>query len=145
MTAVPWGEGREALRAIADQWRFGGTRIPEVSKRREAFNIMLSIPTGTDARVVRQPAREFAKAELANHRFVMVLHTHQAKPHVHISVRAEGRDGNRLNPRKDDLHRWRETFAEVAINLRRRAAIHSSKRIDLRKPEAGIRSKTSCE
>lgn len=105
-------EGREALRAIADQWRLGGTRIPEVSERREAFNIMLSMPTGTDARVVRQAAREFAKAELANHRYVMVLHTHQANPHVHISVRAEGRDGKRLNPRKEDLHRWRETFAE---------------------------------
>ena len=105
-------EGKEALRAIADQWRFGGTRIPEVSERREAFNIMLSMPTGTDARVVQQAAREFAKAELANHRYVMVLHTHQANPHVHISVRAEGRDGKRLNPRKDDLHRWRETFAE---------------------------------
>jgi hypothetical protein len=62
--------------------------------------------------VVRQAAREFAKAELANHRYVMVLHTHQANPHVHISVRAEGRDGKRLNPRKEDLHRWRETFAE---------------------------------
>ncbi len=105
-------EGREALRAIADQWRFGGTRIPEVSERREAFNVMLSMPTGTDARVVRQAAREFAKAELAIHRYVMVLHTHQANPHVHISVRAEGRDGKRLNPRKEDLHRWRETFAE---------------------------------
>lgn len=105
-------EGREALRAIADQWRFGGTRIPEVSERREAFNIMLSMPTGTDARVVRQAAREFAKAELANHRYVMVLHTHQANPHVHISVRAESRQGKRLNPRKADLHRWRETFAE---------------------------------
>jgi hypothetical protein len=105
-------EGREVLRAIADQWRLGGTRIPEVSERREAFNIMLSMPTGTDARVVRQAAREFAKAELANHRYVMVLHTHQANPHVHISVRAEGRDGMRLNPRKEDLHRWRETFAE---------------------------------
>lgn len=105
-------EGREALRAIADQWRLGGTRIPEVSERREAFNIMLSMPTGTDARVVRQAAREFAKAELANHRYVMVLHTHQANPHVHISVRAEGRDGKRLNSRKEDLHRWRETFAE---------------------------------
>ncbi len=57
-------EGREALRAIADQWRFGGTRIPEVSERREAFNIMLSMPVGTDARVLRQAAREFAKAEL---------------------------------------------------------------------------------
>ncbi len=105
-------EGKEALRAIADQWRFGGTRIPEVSERREAFNIMLSMPTGTDARVVRQAAREFAKVELANHRYVMVLHTHQANPHVHISMRAEGRDGKRLNPRKEDLHRWRETFAE---------------------------------
>lgn len=105
-------EGKEALRAIADQWRFGGTRIPEVSERREAFNIMLSMPTGTDARVVQQAAREFAKAELANHRYVMVLHTHQANPHVHISVRAEGRDGKRLNPRKEDLHRWRESFAE---------------------------------
>jgi hypothetical protein len=41
-------EGKEALRAIADQWRLGGTRIPEVSERREAFNIMLSMPAGTD-------------------------------------------------------------------------------------------------
>ena len=105
-------EGREALHAIADQWRFGGTRLPEVSERREAFNIMLSMPTGTDARVLQQAAREFAKAELTNHRYVMVLHTHQANPHVHLSVRAEGRDGKRLNPRKEDLHRWRETFAE---------------------------------
>lgn len=105
-------EGKEALYAIADQWRHGGTRIPEVSERREAFNMMLSMPTGTDARVARQAAREFAKAELANHRYFMVLHTHQANPPVHISVRAEGRDGSRLNPRKEDLLRWRETFAE---------------------------------
>jgi hypothetical protein len=27
-------------------------------------------------------------------------------------VRAEGSDGKRLNPRKEDLHRWRETFAQ---------------------------------
>lgn len=105
-------EGKEALRAIADQWRLGGTRIPEFSERREAFNIMLSMPAGTDARALRQAAREFAKAELANHRYVMVQHTHQANPHVHISVRAEGRDGSRLNPRKEDLRRWREAFAE---------------------------------
>jgi hypothetical protein len=50
--------------------------------------------------------------ELANHKYVMVLHDHQANPHVHISVRAESRDGKRLNPRKADLQRWRETFAE---------------------------------
>jgi relaxase-like protein len=105
-------EGKEALRAIIDQWRFGGSRIPEVSERREAFNIMLSMPAGTNARFVQQAAREFAQAELAGHRYAMVLHTHQANPHVHISVRAEGRDGSRLNPRKEDLRRWREIFAE---------------------------------
>ena len=105
-------EGKEALRAVVDQWRLGGSRIPEVSERREAFNIMLSMPAATNAQFVQQAAREFAKAELVNHRYVMVLHTHQANPHVHISVRAEGRDGKRLNPRKEDLRRWRETFAE---------------------------------
>jgi hypothetical protein len=42
----------------------------------------------------------------------MVLHDHQANPHVHISVRAESKHGKRLNPRKADLHRWRGTFAE---------------------------------
>ena len=105
-------EGKEALRDLVDQWRLGGSRIPETSERREAFNIMLSMPVGTKAEIVRSAAREFAKAELANHRYVMVLHTHQANPHVHLSVRAEGRDGQRLNPRKEDLRRWRETFAE---------------------------------
>jgi hypothetical protein len=57
-------------------------------------------------------AREFAQAELADHKYVMVLHDHQANPHVHISVRGESKHGKRLNPRKADLHRWRETFAE---------------------------------
>ena len=105
-------EGKDALRDLADQWRLGGSRIPEISERREAFNVMLSMPAGTKAEFLQRAAREFAKAELANHRYVMVLHTHQANPHVHLSVRAEGRDGQRLNPRKEDLRRWRETFAE---------------------------------
>ena len=105
-------EGKDALRDVADQWRMGGERIPETSPRREAFNIMLSMPAGTNPEIVQRAAREFGKAELANRRYAMVLHTHQANPHVHLSVRAAGRDGKRLNPRKEDLHRWRETFAE---------------------------------
>jgi hypothetical protein len=105
-------DGAEALRDLVDQWRHGGARIPERSDRREAFNIMLSMPMGTKPEIVRNATREFAKAELANHRYVMVLHAHQANPHVHLAVRAEGRDGKRLNPRKHDLRRWREVFAE---------------------------------
>jgi hypothetical protein len=104
--------GKEALREIAEDWRFGGTLIDDISERREAFNIMLSMPRGTaDPLVVLRAAREFARAELPDHKYVLVLHDHQANPHVHISVRAESKHGRRLNPRKTDLHRWRETFA----------------------------------
>jgi hypothetical protein len=107
--------GRDTLRDLAEEWRFGGSLIPddaESGHRREAYNIMLSMPRGTDPLTVQRAAREFAQAELADHMYVMVLHDHQANPHVHISVRAESRHGKRLNPRKADLHRWRETFAE---------------------------------
>jgi hypothetical protein len=104
--------GKESLPELADDWRFGGSLIDDIGDRREAFNIMLSMPRGTDPLIVQKAAREFAQIELADHKYVMVLHDHQANPHVHISVRAESKHGKRLNPRKADLHRWRETFAE---------------------------------
>jgi len=107
--------GKDTLRDLADEWRFGGSLIPddaEPGHRREAYNIMLSMPRGIDPLTVQRAAREFAQAEVVDHKYVMVLHDHQANPHVHISVRAESRHGKRLNPRKADLHRWRETFAE---------------------------------
>ena len=51
----------------------------------------------------------------------MVLHTFETDPdpkpsphpHVHLTVKAVGLDGVRLNPRKADLQRWREGFAEA--------------------------------
>ena len=107
--------GKDALPGLVDDWRYGGTLIEDTAEpgqRREAFNIMLSMPRGTDPLLVQRAAREFAQTELADHKYVMVLHDHQANPHVHISVRAESKHGKRLNPRKADLHRWRETFAE---------------------------------
>ena len=110
-------EGKEAMHDLVDQWRVSGSLIPETSHRREAFNIMLSMPSGTDAQTVLKAARGFAKRELRDHHYVMVLHEHQANPHVHLSVKAESIDGKRLNPRKTDLHRWRETFAEKLQEL----------------------------
>ena len=43
--------GKDALPELADDWRFGGTLIDDIAEpgqRREAFNIMLSMPRGTD-------------------------------------------------------------------------------------------------
>lgn len=105
-------EGKDALHDLVEQWRYSGSWIPQNGHRREAFNLMLSMPRGTDPKIVLKAAREFAQAELIGHRYVMVLHEHQANPHVHLSVKAEATTGKRLNPRKTDLHRWRETFAE---------------------------------
>ncbi|HEV7576928.1 MAG TPA: conjugal transfer protein TraS [Caldimonas sp.] len=103
--------GKDAVKEIERQWQFGGAYIGEEGHRREAFNVMLSMPRGTDPLIVQKAAREFAKTEFADHRYVMVLHDHQANPHVHLSVKAASKRGERLNPRKADLHRWRETFA----------------------------------
>jgi hypothetical protein len=107
--------GRAAVRVLAEDWQYSGSFIAEDSdgaRRREAFNIMLSMPRGTDPLAVQRAAREFAHTEFADHKYVMVLHDHQANPHVHISVRVESRLSKRLTPRKADLHRWRETFAD---------------------------------
>jgi hypothetical protein len=104
--------GKDAVRELTEDWRLGGSLIENESSRRGAFNIILSMPRGTDPLTVLRAAREFAQDELADHKYVMVLHDHQANPHVHVSVRAESKSGKRLNPRKADLHRWRETFAE---------------------------------
>jgi hypothetical protein len=105
-------EGMEVVQDVVEQWRYAGSYIPDTGPRREAFNITLSMPHGTDPLAVQRAGREFAEQELKDHRWVMVLHDHQANPHVHISVRAESQSGRRLSPRKTDLHRWRETFAE---------------------------------
>jgi hypothetical protein len=106
--------GPDAVHELTEDWRLGGNPIEQSSPRREAFNIMLSMPRGSaQPLTVLQAARVFARAELAGHKYIMVLHDHQANPHVHISVRAESKQGPRLNPRKADLHRWRERFAEA--------------------------------
>lgn len=74
--------GKDVLPELADDWRFGGALIDEIGDRREAFNIMLSMPRGIDPLVVQKAAREFAQIELADYKYVMVLHDHQANPHA---------------------------------------------------------------
>jgi len=104
-------QGREARREIARQWAREGTPIPERSDRREAFNIMWSMPAGTDSKKLLGAVQALAARQFAGHKYVMALHTHQANPHVHLLVRAESDLGVRLNPRKADLHQWRMEFA----------------------------------
>jgi len=106
-------EGVEALRDLTQAWQLGGWGIPESSTRREVFNVLLSMPPGTDRQAVRDAARDFAAQEFGDGRaYVFAAHDDEAHPHVHLSVQVRGPDGRRLNPRRKDLQRWRERFAE---------------------------------
>lgn len=105
-------EGGDAVRDVVDQWRYAGRFIDNVEPHREALNILLSMPAGTEPALVAKAAREFARLELVGHRWVMVLHRHQANPHVHLCVKLRSTEGERLRHGRSDLRRWRETFAE---------------------------------
>ncbi|WP_336728577.1 relaxase/mobilization nuclease domain-containing protein [Achromobacter ruhlandii] len=106
--------GREAVQDVRDEWKSGQYGLPDNGSRRETFNIVLSMPPGTDRRGVNDAIRAFAKTEFgANHAYVFAIHDDEAHPHGHLCVKALGLDGSRLNPRKADLQRWRERFAEA--------------------------------
>ena len=113
--------GKEAVADLKAEWRDGGMPIAADSTMRDAFHLVLSMPTSTDPLSVQRAARDFAKREFFGFQYAMVLHTFETDPdphpsphpHVHLTVKAAGLDGIRLNPRKPDLQRWRERFAEA--------------------------------
>ncbi|MGB4068989.1 MAG: relaxase/mobilization nuclease domain-containing protein, partial [Nitrospira sp.] len=114
-------QGKEAVADLKAEWRDGGIPIAADSTMRDAFHLVLSMPTRTDPFSVQRAARDFATREFSGFQYAMVLHTFETDPdphpsqhpHVHLTVKATGLDGGRLNPRKADLQRWREGFAEA--------------------------------
>ena len=86
------------------QWR----SRPTVS----SVALIFSMPEGTDPDKVLGAVRALAHAELSdNHDYVLALHTDTPRPHVHLTVQAEGLDRTRFNPRPVQLNRFRERFA----------------------------------
>ncbi|MFP1133181.1 hypothetical protein [Asticcacaulis sp. W401b] len=113
-------KGKAELKELKDDWRSGGLEpIGETSDRRDTLNIVFSMPAQTDEVSLKRALRAFAKTEFARHSYVFAYHTPSTDPdpdppdhpHIHLSVKIEGHDGRRLNPRKADLQRWREGFA----------------------------------
>jgi hypothetical protein len=130
-------QGKQAATAIINDWALDYGRVPgsphsrnkvgpdgERRQPRQAFNIVLSMPAGTPPHKVLQAAKKFAREEFAHqHRYAMALHAEHKDgqdkhPHVHLVVKAEHEyGGKRLNPRKADLQRWRERFAQYMSEL----------------------------
>jgi type IV secretory pathway VirD2 relaxase len=106
-------QGREGLKDLQSRW----TEDAALDDKRRSdgslsVNIILSMPPGTDPVAVKDAVRAFAIETFgANHDYVFVQHLDDKHPHVHLTVRSQGYNGRRLNPRKADLAVWRERFA----------------------------------
>ena len=115
--------GRVGLKDLQQRW--ADDAALDDRRRRDgslSINIILSMPTGTDAIAVKDSARAFAIETFGhNHDYVFVQHLDDKHPHVHLTVQSLGHDGRRLNPRKADLQAWRERFA-AELRLRGIAA-----------------------
>jgi type IV secretion system T-DNA border endonuclease VirD2 len=98
------------------------------SRQRQTHHVVLGMPAGTDPLKLMEAARHFAQTEFSGHRYLLVLHEPTTDlprrgkdgelhpppdhPHVHVMVRSIGIEGRHLRVFKQDLRRWRESFAE---------------------------------
>lgn len=95
---------------VADVWKALG--VPEKSRKREAINLVLSMPPGTNPEAVKKAAREFACDQFGDHQYAFVQHLDEKHPHVHLCVMMKNEFGRRVDPRKSVLFEWRLRFAE---------------------------------
>ncbi len=106
--------GAQEVSEVADGWSIAA----ELDSRRRSsspfsVSMILSMPADTEATRLRDAARAFAAEQFGDHHdYLFALHTDTRHPHVHLTVRALGDHGERLNPKKTDLQAWRQAFAE---------------------------------
>ena len=82
-------------------------------RTRITTSIVFSMPGTVNAEAVKDAVRALARQEFqGRHDYAMALHTDTHHPHVHLTLRTVGEDGQKLNLRKADLQRLRDTFAE---------------------------------
>jgi hypothetical protein len=127
------------LKAIASDWAMLDDAMnPTGRDRPTSMSMVLSMPGGTtDAATTHDAVQAFARVEFEGQfAYMVALHTDTDHPHVHLTVATQGEDGTRFNPRKADLHHWRESFAHelrergvAAEATPRRARGHVQKRI----------------
>ncbi|MDQ1817756.1 relaxase/mobilization nuclease domain-containing protein [Massilia sp. CCM 9210] len=106
-------KGLAEVRGLREQLK--ASQIPDEGKKREFLHVMFSMPPGTSEKAVRDAVAQFCQEEFSNRRYVMAQHHDTDHSHVHVCVSTrdiDRADEARLSPRKDDLFRWRQGFAD---------------------------------
>jgi hypothetical protein len=113
--------GREAIVEAHASWDLDMQRLRSGKDQplHPSFNIIFSMPAKTNPDKMLDAVQAFARERFQGHQYVMAIHTHDTDPaddapehpHVHLILRAEDENGQRLYIRKRDLRRWRDSFA----------------------------------
>ena len=105
--------GKKAVSELFDSWNPDFHKTNRRTNQRDTMHMVLSMPETVDSESVKNATRQFAKENFGkNHEYAFVLHTDTPQPHCHLTVKMEGFNGKRLDPRKADLQKWRDSFAE---------------------------------
>lgn len=120
-------QGKDVADHLVDDWNLDagkgqyrpGPKTGEKDRRpKQVHNIVFSMPAGTPPTKLLAATQKFAREKFAlQHRYAMVLHTDQGHPHVHLVVKAQSEDGQRLYIRKATLREWRGDFAGILREL----------------------------
>lgn len=106
-------KGKNEQKELLGAWRAMGMRDKhETGCRREAFHLVFSMPKGTDPVAMKKAVRNLVKEEFDGHKFFMAQHLDTDSPHCHVLLNATNYKGERLNPRKQDLHNYRLSFVQ---------------------------------
>ena len=81
---------------------------------RLSMHVQVSMPAGTDLGVFTDVARAWGDTVFSGRQYVFAVHDDKKHPHAHFLVALKDDNGKKLNPRKDDIQGWRESFAELA-------------------------------
>jgi type IV secretory pathway VirD2 relaxase len=101
-----WDLDLEAVRRTRELRSRPGVQSKLVHK------VVFSMPAGTPPEGLLRGVQAFARETFGTqHRYMMVLHTDEPHPHVHLVVKAVSEEGVRLNIRKATLRDWRRQFA----------------------------------
>lgn len=113
--------GPDAIQIVHASWDLDLQRTHDRRGKalHKSFNIIFSMPAKTDPDKLFEAVQSLAQEQFVGRQYIMALHTPETDPsdhppphpHVHVIVRAENEDGQRLHIRKATLRIWREAFA----------------------------------
>lgn len=106
----------KSLHRIAKEIADRDTVNHNKKNKRLTANIILSMPPRTNKKKFEAGVREFLGETFANHDYTYAFHDDTKQYHSHVAVPMIGLDGKRLNPRRDDLMRWKEDFSKSLRN-----------------------------